>query len=82
MTHNPKHHEQLSAVLATKLAANYVNCSVSALWERLNPKSPRYDAGFPRPLHLSARSRGFLVSELDAWLDGKASGRNWGPTHD
>lgn len=33
-----------------------------------DPKSPQYDPDFPVPIKLSARSTGYLVSEVEAWL--------------
>nr|WP_314508569.1 AlpA family transcriptional regulator [uncultured Pantoea sp.] len=40
----------------------------STIYDWLNPKSPRYDADFPKQLHLGRRSVGWLESEIDEWL--------------
>lgn len=51
-----------------------VGLSTSAIWDRLNTKSPRYDPSFPKPIKLSGslnRGRtavGWLESEVDDWL--------------
>ncbi|PLI22181.1 hypothetical protein B6J44_27255 [Klebsiella pneumoniae] len=34
----------------------------------LNPKSPRYDATFPKQRRLGMQSVGWLESEIDQWL--------------
>lgn len=33
-----------------------------------DPKSPQYDPTWPLPVKLSARSTGYLVSEIETWL--------------
>jgi len=42
----------------------------SSIYERLNPKSVRYDPSFPKPITLGygSRARGFLESEFDDWI--------------
>ena len=34
----------------------------------LNPKSPRYDASFPKKRMLGVKSVGWVESEIDEWL--------------
>jgi prophage regulatory protein len=45
------------------------------MYELLDPKSPRHDPTFPRPFPLGARSRGWLVEEVDRWIELKAAKR-------
>lgn len=52
-----------------------LNASRSAIYDWLNPKSPRHDPTFPRPVRIGARAVGFLEHELDAWLADRASQR-------
>ena len=43
----------------------------TALFERLNPKSPQYDATFPKPIKLGDSDNsplGWLESEVEAWI--------------
>lgn len=47
----------------------------SSIYEMQNPRSPHYDATFPRPIALGARSRGWLAEEVDAWIATKAAQR-------
>jgi prophage regulatory protein len=49
--------------------------SRASVYEALDRNGPRYDPSFPRPFALSARSRGFLADEIDAWIAAKAQNR-------
>ena len=40
----------------------------ATIYDWLNPKSPRYDATFPKQRRLGMQSVGWLESELDDWL--------------
>lgn len=41
----------------------------SAIYDRLDPKSPRYDPTFPKPFTLGdGRAVGFIEGEVDSWL--------------
>lgn len=68
--------EQLTAglkVLRFRQATGKIGLGRSTVYDKLNPKSPRYDATFPRPITLGSGKRvravGFLEGELDSWLD-------------
>lgn len=41
-------------------------------YAKLDPKSPYFDATWPRPIRLSARAIGWRLDELQAWLDAQA----------
>ena len=43
--------------------------SRSTIYDKINPKSPRYDASFPKPIQLGGAAVGWLVHEVDAWLN-------------
>ena len=43
----------------------------STIYDKLNPKSPRYDASFPKPVKLGARSIGFYESEVQLWIESR-----------
>lgn len=45
--------------------------SRSTIYERINPRSERYDVTFPKQVSLgrSARAVGFVEAEIDVWLD-------------
>jgi len=40
-----------------------------------DPKSPQYDASWPLPIKLSARSVGYLVNEIEAWVASRPRAR-------
>ncbi|MBF8744981.1 MULTISPECIES: helix-turn-helix transcriptional regulator [Pseudomonas] len=42
--------------------------SRSAIYDRLNPKSPRYDKDFPRPFKIGLSAVGWLESAVDDWI--------------
>ncbi|MGJ0193470.1 AlpA family phage regulatory protein [Pantoea sp. RRHST58] len=45
-----------------------IGVSRSTIYDWLNPKSPRYDANFPKQLRMGRQSVGWLESEIDEWL--------------
>lgn len=45
--------------------------SRSSLYEKLNPKSLRYDKEFPKPLKLGAKSVGWLESDVQTWINNR-----------
>jgi prophage regulatory protein len=62
-------------VLRIKQLAHNLQLSRAAIYDRMNPRSPRYDATFPRPIRLGANSVGWLESEVKAWLGALAGKR-------
>ncbi len=42
--------------------------SRSTIYDKINPKSPRYDANFPTPIQLGGCAVGWLAYEVDEWL--------------
>ena len=55
-------------VLRRKQLERKLGLSRSAIYDRLNPKSPNYDPTFPKQISLGARAVGFVESDADAWL--------------
>lgn len=45
--------------------------SRSTVYDWMNPKSPRYDPTFPRPIQLGQKSVGWYESDLDHWLSNR-----------
>lgn len=45
----------------------------STLYEKMNPKSKRYDATFPRPIKLSLSAIGWFEQDIIDWLNSKKS---------
>ncbi|WP_422667013.1 AlpA family phage regulatory protein [Billgrantia montanilacus] len=46
--------------------------SRSSVYEKINPKSMRYDATFPKPIKLGASAIGWVEKEVDLWIKGRA----------
>lgn len=55
-------------VLKGKQVDARLSISRSARYEKLNPRSPRFDPTFPKPIKLGAASIGFIQSEINAWI--------------
>src|SRR5689334_663269 len=57
-------------VLRFPAVRDKLGISRSSIYDRLNPRSPRYDPTFPRLVRLgpTARAVGLLERELDDWL--------------
>jgi len=47
--------------------------SRSTLYDKMNPKSKRYDASFPRPIKLSISAVGWFEQDIIDWLNSKKS---------
>lgn len=47
----------------------------SAIYDRLDPHSPRHDPNFPKPVNLGSRAVGFVEAEVDAWLGDRIKSR-------
>lgn len=42
--------------------------SRSTIYDKMNPKSPRYDKDFPRPIKLSLNAVGWFEKDICTWL--------------
>lgn len=61
---------QLSILRLNKLTVK-IGLGKSAIYDRLNSNSPRYDSTFPKPIKLGSGKNppiGFLESEIDGWI--------------
>lgn len=67
-THEPKEW----SILRAKALALKLSIGIPTLYDWLNPKSPRFDDSFPRPIKLGRSSVGWLSTEIDDWLLNKA----------
>lgn len=59
---------QTVKILRMREVVNKLGIARSTIYDWINPKSPRYDATFPKQRRLGMQSVGWLESELDAWL--------------
>ncbi|MDR1461975.1 MAG: AlpA family phage regulatory protein [Azoarcus sp.] len=63
------------ALLRRKDVELRTGISRSALYEKLNPANPRYDAGFPIPVRTGAMSVRWIEGEVDAWIASRPRAR-------
>lgn len=56
------------SILRRKQVEARTGLSRTTIYDRINPKSPRYDATFPKPISLGAGAVGWLEHEISAWL--------------
>lgn len=59
---------QTVKILRIREVVNKLGIARSTIYDWINPKSPRYDATFPKQRRLGMQSVGWLEAELDAWL--------------
>lgn len=65
-------------ILRLEQVCSIISLSRSAVYDRLDPKSPRHDRAFPKQIQLGSRSVGFLESEVQAWLQARVDARQGG----
>lgn len=55
-------------VLRIAEVAEKLSIGKSTIYDWLNPKSPRFDATFPKSIKLGSNSQGWLSNLIDKWL--------------
>ena len=48
----------------------------SSIYDRLDPKSPRHDPSFPKPIRLGLRAIGFSRHEAEQWILARIAARD------
>lgn len=69
-THSP------ITILRRKQVEARTGLSRSAIYDKLNPKSPRHDQTFPVQVRLGMDAVGWLESEVDAWILSRVQARS------
>lgn len=59
-------------VLRIREVCKRLSISKSTIYDWMNPKSPRFDGLFPRPVKIGRMATGWLESEINEWLMIKA----------
>lgn len=59
---------QPERILRIPEVAHRLGMSRSWIYDRLNPRSKRYDVTFPKPIKIGANATGWLESSIDAWI--------------
>lgn len=62
-----------TSIIRLKQVQTRTGLSRSAIYDRLDAKSPRYDPKFPKQISLGTGAVGWVESEIDTWLDAKIS---------
>lgn len=65
-------------VLRIKQVTHCIGLARSTIYDYLNPKSPRHDPTFPKPIKLGSSSVGWLESEIEQWIGSKVAVRSDG----
>ncbi|MBM3117888.1 helix-turn-helix transcriptional regulator [Jeongeupia naejangsanensis] len=61
----------VQAILRRPAVETTTGLSRSAIYDRINPKSPYFDPTFPHPIRLGGNSVGWLESEVQDWISGR-----------
>ena len=60
--------QQTMRILRRKELVTLVGLSISACYEKMNVRSPRYDASFPKSVKLGKKAVGWVEAEVVNWL--------------
>jgi len=56
--------------------------SRSTIYDKQNPKSPRFDPSFPQKISLGTRAVGWFQREVEAWLNSMKNKHTFGGDRD
>lgn len=62
-------------ILRVKQLSSTIGLAKSTIYDYLNPKSPRHDPSFPKPIKLGSASVGWIEMEVEQWIHLKANAR-------
>lgn len=63
------HAAHSNQILRLKEIALMTGLSRSTIYDKQNPKSPRFDPTFPSKIQLGARAVGWKLEEIIAWVN-------------
>ncbi|KAA0973778.1 AlpA family transcriptional regulator [Pseudomonas sp. ANT_J28] len=58
-------------VLRLRHVIQRVGLSRSTIYDRINPKSSRYDESFPKPIKIGASAIGWIESSISEWIESR-----------
>lgn len=58
-------------ILRLPVLCERIGLQRSSIYDRLNPKSKRFDPMFPKPISLGPRAIGFIEDEVEDWVNGR-----------
>lgn len=56
-------------ILRIKQLIERIGLARSTIYERMDARSPRYDATFPKPIKLGASAIGWVEADITAWIE-------------
>jgi prophage regulatory protein len=59
------------AILRRKQVEVRTGLARSTIYDKLSPKSPRFDPTFPRSVPIGLNAVGWIESEISAWLESR-----------
>lgn len=62
-------------ILRLKQLIERIGLGRSTIYDRMDAKSPRYDATFPKPIKLGASAIGWIDSEITTWIEQRMSAK-------
>ncbi|EJT0553125.1 AlpA family phage regulatory protein [Vibrio vulnificus] len=72
------HTPHLNRILRLKDIALLTGLSRSTIYDKQNPKSPRFDSTFPLKIQLGARAVGWREKEIIEWINSMRCGPTLG----
>nr|WP_330220786.1 AlpA family transcriptional regulator [Pseudomonas frederiksbergensis] len=61
-------------ILRLKQVQERVGLGRSTIYDRINPKSPRYDSSFPKPIKLGVSAVGWIEANITTWIESRMFG--------
>ena len=62
-------HKTTTKIYRIKDLISVTGLSRSTIYDKLNPKSPRYDSSFPKKIKLGVRAVGWFKEDIMNWLE-------------
>ncbi|WP_219012208.1 AlpA family phage regulatory protein [Shewanella algae] len=56
------------SIIRLKALMQLTGLSRSSIYEKQNPKSPRFDPKFPKKVSLGERAVGWYLGDVESWL--------------
>lgn len=63
--------QTVPTILRRKQVEARTGLSRTTIYDKLNPKSPRHDPAFPKPISLGVGAVGWVEAEITAWIESR-----------